>query len=203
MLPRLRRIFQKGPDVRTVFTSTRRLARIDERTDFDTSPFLQGFIPPLYLTPLTDGRGARRCSRADASRTTSRTRIAQRTGYHPFLLQLIASRLFESRDLSATLDQVAADEMVGELLLRGLPDARRRASGRSWRRSRARARCTRRALAQAVARSEEALEPLLFGLRVMGYLTETDGALRVGNWFFERWLKRVASRARRRAGRVA
>ena len=36
----------------------------------------------------------------------------ERTACHPFLVQLIASRLFESRDLAATLDQVAADEMV-------------------------------------------------------------------------------------------
>jgi AAA+ ATPase superfamily predicted ATPase len=41
VLPRLRRIFQKGPDVRTVLTATKRLARIDEITDVDTSPFLQ------------------------------------------------------------------------------------------------------------------------------------------------------------------
>ena len=53
VLPRLRRIFHKGPEVRTVLTSTKRLARIDERTDFATSPFLQGFIPPVYLTPAT------------------------------------------------------------------------------------------------------------------------------------------------------
>ena len=38
--------------------------------------------------------------------------IVTRTACHPFLLQLIASRLFETRDLAATLDQVAADEMV-------------------------------------------------------------------------------------------
>jgi hypothetical protein len=52
---------------------------------------------------------------------------------------------------------------------------------------------SRRALAQAVARTEDAVEPQLFGLLRMGYLKETDGLLRVGNWFFERWLKRVSS----------
>ena len=98
--------------MRTVFTSTRRLARIDERTDFATSPFLQGFIPPLYLTPA-GGRGSARAARPRlASARTRAERILERTANHPFLLQLIASRLFESRDLAATLDQVAADEMV-------------------------------------------------------------------------------------------
>ena len=45
-------------------------------------------------------------------------------------------------------------------------------------------------------RAEEAVEPLLFGLRMMGYLAGDRGGYRLGNWFFERWLRRVeASRA--------
>jgi AAA+ ATPase superfamily predicted ATPase len=190
ILPRLRRIFQKGPEVRTVFTSTRRLARIDERTDFATSPFLQGFIPPLYLCPLEDDEAQALLARGSFSDDDSR-RIRERTGNHPFLLQLVASRLFESRDLSATLEHVAADEMVANFFSvdfqtledheRGLLEEVAREGG-----------LTRRALAQALSRSEEALEPQLFGLVRMGYLSETDGTLRLGNWFFERWLKRVA-----------
>src|SRR5204862_6970757 len=43
-IPKLRRVLQKGPELRTVFTSTRRMARIDEMVDLDTSPFLPGFI---------------------------------------------------------------------------------------------------------------------------------------------------------------
>ncbi len=190
VLPRLRRIFQKGPEVRTVFTSTRRLARIDERTDFATSPFLQGFIPPLYLCPLEDDEARALLARGSFTEDESR-RIRERTGSHPFLLQLIASRLFESRDLSATLEHVAADEMVANFFSvdfqtleeheRALLEEIARETG-----------LTRRALAQALGRSEEALEPQLFGLVRMGYLSEVDGSLRLGNWFFERWLKRVA-----------
>ena len=37
VLARLRRIFQKGPEVRAVLTSTKRLARIDEQTAFARS----------------------------------------------------------------------------------------------------------------------------------------------------------------------
>ena len=36
------------------------------------------------------------------------------------------------------------------------------------------------------------MEPLLFGLEKMGYLAADDGRYRVGNWFFDRWLRRVA-----------
>jgi hypothetical protein len=190
VLPRLRRIFQKGPEVRTVFTSTRRLARIDERTDFATSPFLQGFIPPLYLCPLEDDEARVLLARGSFSDDDS-VRIRERTGNHPFLLQLVASRLFESRDLSATLDHVAADEMVANFFsvdFQTLDDHERALLEEVAREG----GLTRRALAQTLSRTEEALEPQLFGLVRMGYLSERDGTLRLGNWFFERWLKRVA-----------
>lgn len=191
VLPRLRRIFQKGPEVRTVVTSTRRLARIDERTDFDTSPFLLGFIPPLYLTPLAPDEARALLARGHFTADETET-VMERTANHPFLLQLIASRLFESRDLAATLDQVAADEMVAnffsvdfqtlEPVERQLVEEAARAGGR-----------TRKELVQAVGGTDERLEPLLFGLNRMGYLSSTDdGAYCVGNWFFERWLRRVA-----------
>ena len=38
------------------------------------------------------------------------------------------------------------------------------------------------------------MEPLLYGLRMMGYLTaEKRRATASGNWFFERWLRRVSA----------
>ena len=191
VLPRLRRIFHKGPEVRTVLTSTKRLARIDERTDFATSPFLQGFIPPVYLTPLADDEAQALLARGRFTLQETGV-VMERTANHPFLLQLIASRLFESRDVTSTLDQVAADEMVGNFFsvdFQTLDESERTLLEEIAREG----TLSRRALALAVARSEEALEPQLFGLLRMGYLKETDGLLRVGNWFFERWLKRVSS----------
>jgi len=191
VLPRLRRILQKGPELRTVFTSTRRLARIDERTDFDTSPFLLGFIPPLYLTPLATDEARTLLARGRFTDEETET-VMERTANHPFLLQLIASRLFESRDLGATLDQVAADEMVAnffsvdfqtlEPVERQLIEEAARAVGR-----------TRKELVQAVGGTDERIEPLLFGLSRMGYVSSADGgSYHVGNWFFERWLRRAA-----------
>jgi hypothetical protein len=191
VLPRLRRVFHKGPEVRLVMTATKRLARIDERTDFATSPFLQGFIPPIYLTPLAaeEARALLARGRFDAEETDV---IMQRTANHPFLLQLIASRLFESRDVAATLDQVASDEMVSNFFSVDYqtldPDER------TILEEVARAgRCSARELAQCVGRSDDTAEPLLFGLRMMGYLSAENGSYRVGNWFFERWLRRVTA----------
>jgi hypothetical protein len=191
VIPRLRKTLQKGPEVRAVLTSTKRLARIDERTDFATSPFLQGFIPPLYLTPLATDEARALLARGRFS-PDDVDLIMQRTANHPFLLQLIASRLFENHDLALTLDQIASDEMVANFFStdfqtlepeeRALLEEVARHGSRS-----------RRELAQRVARSEEALEPVLFGLRMMGYLAPDGPTYRIGNWFFDRWLKRVAA----------
>ncbi|HEY3121161.1 MAG TPA: AAA family ATPase [Vicinamibacteria bacterium] len=191
VIPRLRKTLQKGPEVRAVLTSTKRLARIDERTDFATSPFLQGFIPPLYLTPLATEEARALLARGRFS-PDDVDLIMQRTANHPFLLQLIASRLFENHDLALTLDQIASDEMVANFFStdfqtlepeeRALLEEVARHGSRS-----------RRELAQRVARSEEALEPVLFGLRMMGYLAPDGPTYRIGNWFFDRWLKRVAA----------
>ena len=194
VLPRLRRIFQKGPEVRTVFTSTRRLARIDERTDFATSPFLLGFIPPLYLTPLAAEEARALLGRGQFAADEIELVLA-RTACHPFLVQLIASRLFETHDLAATLDQVASDEMVANFFSVDFQtlDPEERTLLEEVARDGAR---SRRDLAQCLRRSEDATEPLLYGLGKMGYLAEKDGAFHIGNWFFDRWLRRVIAGAR-------
>jgi hypothetical protein len=191
ILPRLRRIFQKGPEVRAVLTSTKRLARIDERTDFATSPFMQGFIPPVYLAPLASEEARALLARGRFSEEEVST-ILERTANHPFLVQLIASRLFESRDLAATLDHVASDEMVANFFSVDFQtlDGDERTLLEQVAREGPR---PRKELAQAVRRTEDAAEPLLYGLRMMGYLTLEDGQYRIGNWFFDRWLRRVAA----------
>ena len=51
-------------------------------------------------------------------------------------------------------------------------------------------------LTRSLGRSEEALEADLFSLEMLGYLARDGSAYRVGNWFFERWLKRVAAERR-------
>lgn len=191
LVARLRRVLQKGPDVRTVLTSTRRLARIDELMDSATSPFLHGFTPPLYLTPLRPEEARALLARGHFSESEVQEVVA-RTAGHPFLLQLIASRLFESRDLVATLDQVASDDMVANFFgvdHDTLEPGERRMLEASARLENA----TRPALAEATGLTEEAAAAVLYGLQMMGYLSVEAGRYRVGNWFFERWLRRVGS----------
>ncbi len=125
----------------------------------------------------------------------------ERTANHPFLLQLIASRLFESRDLGATLDQVAADEMVANFFSVDFqtldPDGARDPGGGGSRRPRAAAR----ELAQAAGRTRGGggaapLRPAHDGLPDRGGRARTAS----GNWFFERWLRRVVRRPRTSRG---
>jgi AAA domain len=191
VLPRLRRVFQKGNEVRTVLTATRRLAQLDDLPDVATSPFLQGFIPALYLTPLQPEEARALLARGRFSEA-DQVRIQERTANHPFLLQLIASRLFESHDLSATLDQVAADEMVSNFFSVDFQtlDARERALLEPVARS---GEQTLDGLARAASLPRETAETLLFGLRMMGYLSLADDRYRIGNWFFDRWLRRVVA----------
>lgn len=188
VLPRLRRILQKGPELRAVVTSTRRLARIDDQSPVATSPFLAGLIPPLYLTPLLAPEAMSLLARGGLEERDAQ-QIVERTACHPFLLQLIASRFFESHDLVATMEQAAADEMVAnffsfdfQTLEATERDLLRHVAAESGR--------DRAALLTASGLAPERADETLQALRLMGYLTESGGRWSVGNWFFERWLRR-------------
>lgn len=189
-LPKLRRVFQRGPDIRVVLTATRRLARVDVEADLVTSPFLQGFIPPVYLTPLADDEAQTLLARGKFGDDEARA-LMERTANHPFLLQLAASRLFENRDVTATLDQLAADEMVANFFAVDFQtlDLPERAVLEELARRGAR---SRDALGRAAGIGEAEIDVVLLGLGSLGYLTADDeGGYRLGNWFFERWLRRV------------
>jgi hypothetical protein len=191
VLPRLRRIFQRGSDVRAVLTSTRRLARLDQATEIATSPFLQGFAPPLYLTPLAPDEARELLARGGFSADDVEL-IVERSACHPFLLQLIASRLFEMPDARAVLEQVATDEMVANFFAVDfntleapeqalLEEVARESGGEP------------EGLARAAGLSGDALESHLLGLRQMGYLVLDGGRHTISNSFFERWLRRTES----------
>jgi hypothetical protein len=119
----------------------------------------------------------------------------ERTACHPFLLQLLASRLFESRDLAVTLEQLAADEMVANYFavdFGTLEAVERDALGQVAREGRR----TRPELARALGRPEEDLEAPLYGLSMLGYLAREGDGYRLANWFFERWLRRRVTATR-------
>ncbi len=188
-LLRIRRVLQKGPDIRTVMTSTRRLARIDERVDYVTSPFLQGFVPPCYLAPLDASEARALLARGQFSDDECTTMIDQ-TSRHPFLLQLLASRLFESRDLASVIGQVSSDEMIANFFavdFQTLEPLDRRILEELARAG----RLQPADLARSIDVTVDALDPTLIALRTMGYVSFDGDACHVGNAFFDRWLRRA------------
>jgi fermentation-respiration switch protein FrsA (DUF1100 family) len=194
VLARLRRVISRGPDVRAVVTATRLLGRIDEDVPLPTSPFLQGFIPPLYLTPLAPDEGRALLARGGFPPQDVEL-VLERTAAHPFLLQLLASRLFESRDLAATLEQLAADEMIANYFavdFATLAEAERALLSEVAREGKR----TRAELVRTFGRGEDDVEALLYGLTMLGYLARDGDGWRLGNWLFERWLRRRVAAVR-------
>ena len=188
VLARLRRVLSRGPDVRTVLTATRLLARLDDEAALPTSPFLHGFIPPVYLTPLGLEEGRTLLARGGFDPADAEV-LLQRTACHPFLLQLLASRLFESRDLAATLEQITADEMVANYFsvdFSTLEEGERALLSQVAREGTS----TRRELSLALGRTEDALEMPIYALSMLGYLKRDGEGWKLGSWLFERWLRR-------------
>jgi hypothetical protein len=118
LLRKLRRAMQSQDGVRSVLTSSVRLCALAEQRD-DTSPFLHGFSPPLYISGLSTEE-ALELVRQDRSPQRSRPQIddgnaleiCHRCDNHPYLIQLICKRLLELGDLEEASRQVASDRMI-------------------------------------------------------------------------------------------
>jgi DNA-binding winged helix-turn-helix (wHTH) protein len=120
MIGRLRRALLAHDGVRTVLASGPRLW--DLATGSATSPFLDGFLPPLYLGALGDDSarslvrqvqlvGEHRPELADHDVDT----ICRWGAGHPFLLQLLSKRLLELGDVEEAVAAVAVDRSVASL----------------------------------------------------------------------------------------
>ncbi len=118
LLRKLRRSLQAGGEVRSVLTSTIRLWALAEERQ-DTSPFLHGFTPPIYLATMTDAE-ARSLLMQEHLPPAERPSIEPEVvaaicatcANHPFLIQLMGKRYLELADLERAIEMVAADEMV-------------------------------------------------------------------------------------------
>ena len=118
LLRKLRRAMQSQEGVRSVLTSSVRLCALADQRG-DTSPFLHGFSPPLYIHGLSDDE-ARSLVLQDHLPPESRPRfsdddaetIRRRCDNHPYLIQLVCKRYQELGNLDEACQQVAADRMV-------------------------------------------------------------------------------------------
>ena len=198
ILRKLRRALQSGGEVRTVMASTIRLwALADERGD--TSPFLHGFTPPLYLSTLSDVEAEALLKQTNLSPSVrpamlsgTVARIASDCGNHPYLLQLTAKRTLELGDVDEAVDSIANDEMVSyffavdfEMLS---PDEQRilRITGESGTASSS-------MLEERTELTASRVTAGLLRLESLGFVRSSENRqLILANRFFRRWLGELA-----------
>jgi len=118
LLRKLRRAMQSQDGVRSILTSSVRLCELAEQRG-DTSPFLHGFSPPLYISGLAADE-ALALVRQDNSPSVSRPEIeseeadeiCRRCDNHPYVIQLVCKRFLELGDFEEACRQVATDRMI-------------------------------------------------------------------------------------------
>jgi len=198
---------------RIVLTATKRLAKLDDRCrSWDTSPFLSGFPPPLYLASL-EGEEAVALIRQSQSDTpldvpdAVAAAILEHTGNHPYLIQWLCYQLWQespqpdqwvitSDDLTPVDDLARYFQMDFDYLSP-----------------------SERAILLAVAEGTAVDAPslsettglptrdvslFLHTLTHLGYLREREGQLCLGNSFLERWLQNNRARLKiHEAGQVS
>ncbi len=201
LLRKLRRAMQSQEDIRSVLASTIRLwALSDERGD--TSPFLHGFSPPLYIHNLDDEE-ARALIRQVNLPTDSRTRfddqavelIRGHCDNHPYLVQLLCKRCLELDDLDEAIEQVAADPMVSfffsvdfEMLSETERDIIRVIGEQDS--------STSNSIQVRISVETPTLSASLHRLEHLGYIRRNqDHRFILVNYFFSRWFREMPSSA--------
>jgi DNA-binding winged helix-turn-helix (wHTH) protein len=119
LLRKLRRALHSRDGIRSVLASSGRLWQLAE-TDEDTSPFLDGFTPPLTIGSLDD-ESARELVRQSHLPKSARPgfseeeieRICRLCGNHPYQIQLLCRRALDRDDVDAAIEEVAYDRAVG------------------------------------------------------------------------------------------
>ena len=187
-LPKLRRVLQGGENIVTVLTATKRLTKLEASSIPETSPFLHGFVPPVYLTRLEDDE-ARRLIRLGNIDERIGDEILRKSNNHPYLIQLICKRLIENMSLEQVVEEVCADEMIShffsvdfqylsskekEILLHIL----------------SREILTIGDLENHFSSSKAQLVRQVFELSQLGFVDQADKHYRISNYFFKVWLER-------------
>lgn len=194
LLRKLRRALQSKDDLRTIMASTIRLWTLAEQGG-ETSPFLHGFTPPLYIQRLTDDEARALLNQVQAPAgkrpvidSATAESIRRDCDNHPYLMQLVAKRFLEQEDLTAAIESVAADEMVSyffsvdfDMLSPGEKNILRSLAARSPADS--------DSLARHLSLERTELVGHLQRLERLGYLRRTEERrFELPSYFFQRWL---------------
>jgi DNA-binding winged helix-turn-helix (wHTH) protein len=118
ILRKFRRALHSRDGIRSVLASSSRLWQLAE-TDEDTSPFLDGFTPPLSIGCLDDEAARQLIQQSQLSETSRPSfsddaveRIRRQCGNHPYQIQLLCRRILDCGDLDTAIDKVAHDRTV-------------------------------------------------------------------------------------------
>jgi hypothetical protein len=186
-LQRLRRTLQRGPHIRTVLVSSKRLSALHELCrDWETSPFLHGFAL-RYLSHLMPEAATGLIRQHQAARSVQAApglvaQIRQLTGDHAYLLQLLSSRLFSDGSLRSIADEDLAfveAQMTGFLL-------------NDFAALSAPERAILRAVSSGQPLPADTDTAYLHGLVGLGILRHEGDGYAIGNAFFARWLREQA-----------
>ena len=195
LLRKLRHALQSRDGIRTVLASTIRLWALAEQTD-DTSPFLHGFTPPVYIDRLTDDEARSLVmqshllpeERPDIDDDTM-TEILEHCDNHPYLLQLVCKRFVESGQLEDAIRQVATDRMVSYFFSVDF-DMLSATEQRVVRTIVETPGITRDGLRERMSIRADELDGYLQQLTNLGFIRhDGEGGFILANYFFGRWLQ--------------
>jgi len=118
ILRKLRRALHSRDGIRSVLASSSRLWQLAQ-TDEDTSPFLDGFTPPLAIGSLDDEAAQQLIRQSQLPKTAHPSfsddeieRIRRQCGNHPYQIQLLCRRALDRGDLDDAIEEVAHDRAV-------------------------------------------------------------------------------------------
>ncbi|MDH4125667.1 MAG: winged helix-turn-helix domain-containing protein [Gammaproteobacteria bacterium] len=195
LLRKLRHAMQSREDIRTVLASTVRLWALANSRE-DTSPFLHGFTPPLYIQRFSDEEARSLIEQSHLAPSQQphyadgvADGILVHCDNHPFLVQLVCKRYFEIGSLEEAIERVATDRMVSyffsvdfEMLSpaeRGIVETIARQSP-----------ATTDSIAATCTLDPDALSGNLRRLEDLGFIRSANNTqFELANSFFRRWLR--------------
>lgn len=185
VLARLRRVMQGSEGMRCLITATRRLTRLETLDATETSPFLHGFTPPLYLPPLRENE-CQALLRQGGFSEPLQAELYRLSGGHPFLIQVLAKRMLEFDDLQEAFSSMQHDDAllnffrVDYQTLQPVEQALLR-------------RCAQSDLASSETTTNTVSRTALQTLRALGLLLEQDGKPHLRSPLLKTWLSAVAA----------
>jgi hypothetical protein len=195
LLRKLRHALQSRDGIRTLLASTIRLWALAGQTD-DTSPFLHGFTPPVYIDRLTDDEARSLVSQSHL-RPGERPHIDEGTieailehcDNHPYLLQLVCKRFVESGRLEEAIGHVATDRMVSYFFSVDF-DMLSATEQRVVRTIVETPGITREGIRERLSVRGDELDGHLRQLTDLGFIrNDGDVGFALANYFFQRWLR--------------